>query len=355
MQEFIEDPVHTSDFEDMEKRISEIFSMSVEVLMTKNPTTITEDVPLLKAQSLMSTHNVGRLPVVDSKGNLIGILAQGDIFRTLVGGNLPFDEEASFYDWMALYYDIYIDWKKRLGEEIPSLMKVFRRYKVEKVLDVASSTGEHVLALGKHKFDVWGIEPSKLIYKISEAKKNDSPDTVKKKITFVNGRYDEVVKELPSDFDAVLFLGNALIHVAHSDKNILKNISQHVTKKAILIFQIINFEKILKEKNGFREFVVRKVGDRYEEELGFLTFYTRGKDKSLMYNVAIFDSVSNKWKCRGIHSTAIMYIGTNEIESMLKKIGYKDISLYGGSHYGELFHMPFKPQESDWLQVIARK
>lgn len=86
-QEFFEDPVHTRDFEGMEKRVSEVFAMRAEKIMSKNVTTVTADTPLLKAQSLMLSHKVGRLPVVDEKGNLIGILAKGDVFNALIGRN----------------------------------------------------------------------------------------------------------------------------------------------------------------------------------------------------------------------------------------------------------------------------
>lgn len=86
-QEYFEDPIHSRDFEAMEKKVSEVFAMKIEKIMSKNPVTVTPDTPLLKAQSLMFTHKVGRLPVVDEKGNLIGILSKSDVFNALIGGN----------------------------------------------------------------------------------------------------------------------------------------------------------------------------------------------------------------------------------------------------------------------------
>lgn len=86
-QEYFEDPVHARDFEDMEKKVNEVFAMRAEKIMSKNPTTVTADTPLLKAQSLMFTRKVGRLPVIDEKGYLIGIITKGDVFNTLIGKN----------------------------------------------------------------------------------------------------------------------------------------------------------------------------------------------------------------------------------------------------------------------------
>jgi len=88
IQEYIEDPVNTSNFEKMERKISEIFDLTADKIMSKRLVTIEADAPILRAQSLMLSHKVGRLPVVDKRGNLIGIISKGDIFKALVGKRL---------------------------------------------------------------------------------------------------------------------------------------------------------------------------------------------------------------------------------------------------------------------------
>lgn len=85
MQEYMEDPVNEANFEKMEKKISRIFEMSADKIMSKRVITIHPDSPLLEAQSLMFMHKIGRLPVVDDKKNIVGIIAKGDIFKYLVG------------------------------------------------------------------------------------------------------------------------------------------------------------------------------------------------------------------------------------------------------------------------------
>lgn len=86
--EYMEDPVNESNFEKMEKNIARIFDMTADKIMSKHPVTIHTNSPLLEAQSLMFMHKVGRLPVVDDKKNIVGIIAKGDIFRYLVGRKL---------------------------------------------------------------------------------------------------------------------------------------------------------------------------------------------------------------------------------------------------------------------------
>ncbi len=85
MREYMEDTVNEANFEKMEKKISAIFELTADKIMTKRIVTVTPETPLLKAQSLMFMHKVGRLPVVDNKKHLIGIIAKQDIFKYLVG------------------------------------------------------------------------------------------------------------------------------------------------------------------------------------------------------------------------------------------------------------------------------
>ena len=88
LQEYMEDPIHTIDFEKMEDKASQILSLPAEEIMSKHPIRVKKETPLLEAQSIMFIKKVGRLPVVDEQGNLIGIIAKGDIFKALVGKKL---------------------------------------------------------------------------------------------------------------------------------------------------------------------------------------------------------------------------------------------------------------------------
>lgn len=85
MKEYMEDTANEANFEKMEKKIATIFEMTADKIMTKRIVTIGPEEPLLKAQSLMFMHKIGRLPVVDGKKNMIGIIAKQDIFKFLVG------------------------------------------------------------------------------------------------------------------------------------------------------------------------------------------------------------------------------------------------------------------------------
>jgi acetoin utilization protein AcuB len=49
--------------------------------MTRNPITITPDIPIAEALEWMRRENVRRFPVVDKKGTLVGIVARSDLLH----------------------------------------------------------------------------------------------------------------------------------------------------------------------------------------------------------------------------------------------------------------------------------
>lgn len=53
-------------------------------VMTPDPHTVGPDETLEDAATLLHTHDVSRLPVVDEDGRLLGILARGDIIRAMI-------------------------------------------------------------------------------------------------------------------------------------------------------------------------------------------------------------------------------------------------------------------------------
>jgi CBS domain-containing protein len=65
-----------------ERRLEAIFLRDV---MGTPVVTITPDAPLGEAGRRMLEHRIGALPVVDTSGELLGIITESDLLRTLVG------------------------------------------------------------------------------------------------------------------------------------------------------------------------------------------------------------------------------------------------------------------------------
>lgn len=85
MKEYVEDVVHDGNFSAMEKKFKEIMDLKVENVMNKSVKYIHENDPILKAESVMKLRDIARLPVVDDKKRLIGIITKREIFRALIG------------------------------------------------------------------------------------------------------------------------------------------------------------------------------------------------------------------------------------------------------------------------------
>lgn len=357
MQEYMEDMVHAGDFVGMEEKISEIFALSAEDIMSKNPTTITSDTPLLEAQSIMMIRKVGRLPVVDKKGNLVGILSKGDIFAAVVGDRLPVSGEEEFHDWLSKHYDLVTGWEKRLGNEIPDLARLFKKEKVKKIVDIGFGTGEHEIELAKKGFDVVGIERSLLMQRTALLKISKLAISLQYKIKLIHGDYNTTLARLQGGFDAVIFMGNAYSHI-EDYRDVTKSVSKALSKKrGLIVLQIINFEKLFTVKNRFLDLIFNSSKLGIMQEHAFLRFYDspRERGRFATLNMAIFDSDGKKWKFRSINSTPIAILNKKEIKSLLERSGFGRISFYGGRFLGPLFKEEFEPLKSDWLNVVARR
>ena len=359
VQEYIEDTIHSSDFEGMEKKVREIFELTADKIMSKNPSTIGPDEPLLRSQSMMLVNKVGRLPVVDKKGNLVGMIAKGDIFRALVGDNLPYVTDEEYHDWLAKHYDLTVKWEERLGNEVPDLTSLFKKEKIESVIDIGCGTGEHDIALAKNGFRVLGIESSSLMYGASQNKLSKLSKEIVEKVKFVKGNYVKVLEGRQEKFGAAIFMGNAFSHLADDYyKKVLAAVARSLNfKNAVMVFQIINFNKVFKVNNRFLDlnFAKSRLNPLYEHV--FLEFYdpARKKGDPLTLSMATFDFNGHRWKFRSMNSTPIIHLDKEKISKLLKQYGFKQISFFGSRFFGPLFKSPFKPNESDWLNVIAKR
>lgn len=59
-------------------------NLKIADIMTSNPVTVVEDQTIGEAADLMLEHKISGLPVVNSAGELVGIITESDIFRMVV-------------------------------------------------------------------------------------------------------------------------------------------------------------------------------------------------------------------------------------------------------------------------------
>jgi CBS domain-containing protein len=75
------------DFESLESQYRNILGLKVRELMSTKIHTVSPDVPVLKAVSIMCLYKIRRIPVA-VKGKLVGIISMGDVHKAIFTRNL---------------------------------------------------------------------------------------------------------------------------------------------------------------------------------------------------------------------------------------------------------------------------
>ena len=76
------------DFESIESDYSDVMHKTVSELMTHTVASVTPDMPLLKAVSMMCVKQIRRIPVTDNDNKLVGIISIGDVHKAIFQENL---------------------------------------------------------------------------------------------------------------------------------------------------------------------------------------------------------------------------------------------------------------------------
>lgn len=80
-------------------------------IMTKEVVTVTMDTSIRELAGIITTHRIGSIPVVDSKGNLVGIVTESDLIEQDKSFHIP--TVISLFDWV-----IYLESEKKFEREL---------------------------------------------------------------------------------------------------------------------------------------------------------------------------------------------------------------------------------------------
>lgn len=356
--ELFEDMVHETNFEAMEEKAETIMSLSVSQIMSKKPTTVKPNTPLLRAQSLMKVRDIGRLPVVDEEGRLVGVVSKGDIFRTLIGEKLLFTENEDYNDFLSKTYYSTVDWEDRLRKEMPDLIKLLEKHNVKTILDVGCGTGDYSIELAKRGYTLVGTDRSRGMINEANRKKVGLSSKQYGNVHFWNKDTEEFLHEMDIKFDAILVMGNSLSHNPENYRRLIKKIASSLSDNGIMVFQTTNFEKALKTRQRLWNVNFVPVSDGLISEYCFIQFYDKpDRNRTILKTFAILAFDGKRWKWSGIRNSLMAYTNEARIRDILKNEGFTNIKTFGGifdgRHWDYLFRKPFDPLKSDWLNVVA--
>lgn len=360
-KDLIEDYAHARNFEEMEKNLVHLLETSVGEVMNREVKTGRPDTPLMQAQSMMLLNKFSKLPIVNNKNELIGIISQGDIFREILKNEIPKIEREQYAGFIGRHYDLMVNWDKRFGYEFPILFHEFKKENIESVLDLGIWTGEYTIGLAKNGVErILGLDHNEIMIKMSGDKIKKLPAYLRKNIRVKLSDFSDLVK-LDEEFDAAICMGNSLPYIPLELPKLFKEVGKVLRKKkAVIVLQVLNFEKILKKKDRLLSFIIQESHLGAEKEHLFIEFFDQGKNNyELLHHVIIFDNDGKNWIFKGVTTIPIFYYKKSYIEKILKSTGFKDIKFSGNlgkyqGEYGQLsFTEPFDPEQSDWLNVIA--
>ncbi|MCL4352916.1 CBS domain-containing protein [Patescibacteria group bacterium] len=363
MQDLIEDYVHAKSFEAMEHNLKNIFDMSIKELMNEQVISVSPNVSLMEAQSKMLINRVSRLPVIDAKGHLLGIVSQGDIFRQLIKNELPKLETQSYASFVARYYNLMVNWGKRLNYEFPVLLNLLKTNNAQSILDIGVWTGRYTLELAKKtNYKILGLDHNEIMVDIANKERNKLASQYKKRVDFMLTDFTNFSDKISRKFDAAICMGNSLPYIPVSLKTLFKQIYQLLDKKnGIFIIQTLNLEKLLIKKDRLLNFKIQKSRTNDEKEHLLMEFFDRKAGNILFHHTVIFDSDGENWIFKGITTIKIHYITDRILLQALKESGFNKISIAGNmgeyqGEYGKLsFTNKFDRLESDWLNAVAER
>lgn len=220
------------------------------------------------------------------------------------------------------HYNLLIDWKKRINNDIPFLLDLLQGAKpeIKTVLEVGCGTGRHAEVLHeKEGYKLTGVDISESM--IEEASKR-VPGAEMLTSDFMD---TDLLKN--RKFDAIFSIGNStgLIAQSYDFKLIIKRFSDFLKKSGgVLIFHLLNTEK---ERNGWSKPRLISV-----EDGDFLFLRGFSTDEKFVHPeiLTLFKPKGeSEWQMDTPGKANIPRINHKKMLAILKENGFKNIRVYG--------------------------
>lgn len=252
--------------------------------------------------------------------------------------------EQDFYDHLAIFFDVMTDWQGRLAYEMPFLTRLLAPAG-KRVLDAACGTGWHSIALANAGYTVTGADISPLM--VARARENAQRE--QSAVTFVASDFAGLPQAAGADFDAVLCLGNSLVHVLSEPdvQRSLAGMAACLRPGGLLVLHNLNYDRRMVEKP--RWFQVNSGAMDGKETLVW-RFADYEADEMISFNIAVFQKgADSRWTVQ-VQSTAQRPWQARDLERFVRDAGFAEVTLYGN-----LAGEPFTASASGDLVLMARK
>ncbi|MEI6520285.1 MAG: class I SAM-dependent methyltransferase [bacterium] len=243
------------------------------------------------------------------------------------------------FDKIADTYDLMVNWPARLTREMPFFEKIINNNQVKSILDIGCATGNHARAFAQHGVSVIAVDPSEEMLKIATNLTDGSNPTF---------TFGGLGMALPNGkYDIITILGNTATLVESMDKfkESIKDLHEKLTKNGVLIIQIVNYDKIIKQQILSLPAMKQK---RNDTEYIFLREY-RMVEKSPELTVITIKLNNDDIKHR-IEHTKHLPLTSEKLAKILRQSGFAKYSFYA-----DYSNNPFNSDESGSLIAVAEK
>ena len=147
--------------------------------------------------------------------------------------------QLQFYEQLSESYDEMISWPTRIGTEGGFFKKLVSEYKIRSSLDVACSTGFHVIMFRRLGVDAVGVDASPKM--IEKARSNSVTCGVT--VEYVLGDMAQLSKRFSEGFDIITCLGDTLPHLRSTTelKKTLEEVFKCLNPGGLFVLQSRNF------------------------------------------------------------------------------------------------------------------
>jgi glycine/sarcosine N-methyltransferase len=251
--------------------------------------------------------------------------------------------QLEFFEQLSDSYDQMISWPARIGTEGMFFKKLVSDYKLKSSLDVACSTGFHVIMLRRLGLDAVGIDASPKM--IEKARANSVTCGVT--VEYILGDFTMMSKRFSEGFDLITCLGDTVSHLKSGQdlKRTFEEAYKCLNPGGLFVLQSRNYDYILKHQARFTPPTGSRNGTEETIFFRLLDFLP----KSLNLSVVKFRWHENRWES-SVQTTQIYPYSKKDLESTLKSVGLARFTCYRNFNFED-----YDPNGTDLILVAEKK
>ena len=248
------------------------------------------------------------------------------------------------YDAISSDYDRFVNWQGRLSIELPFILEKLHEISAKYVLDAATGTGMHAIALAQLGYQTSGADISRGM--IDRARRNASSARAHVRFEIAGfGALAQIFGQHASD--ALLCLGNSLPHLLSLPvlSTALVDFAACLKPSGLLLIQNRNFDAVMAHHDRWMEPQSHSEGDA---EWIFQSFYDFDPDGLLTFNMVTLKKVAQGIWSQQVATSRLRPLLKDELISSLVEAGFVNIT-----SFGNMAGAPFDPESSSNLVILA--